>query len=76
MSSEVSTAVYCPCERVGVGSWPQSNVLFANSLVLGLVANVVDILDKEIVLESLLDVIPKFHDQNRKAFEIGFDYTA
>ena len=44
--------------------------------VLGLVANVVEILDKEIVLQSLLDVIPKFHDQNRKAFEIGFDYAS
>jgi 2-oxoglutarate ferredoxin oxidoreductase subunit gamma len=52
-----------------------NNALFANSLVLGLAANVVEILDKEIVLESLLHVIPKFHDQNRKAFEIGFDYT-
>ena len=49
--------------------------LFANSLVLGLIAKVVEILDKEIVLESLLEVIPKFHDRNRKAFEIGFEYA-
>jgi 2-oxoglutarate ferredoxin oxidoreductase subunit gamma len=62
-----------PAKQLAVDHF--NNALFANSLVLGLVANVVDILDKEIVLESLLDVIPKFHDQNRKAFEIGFDYT-
>ena len=50
--------------------------LFANTLVLGLIARVVDILDKNIVLESILEVIPKFHDRNRKAFEIGFEYAS
>jgi 2-oxoglutarate ferredoxin oxidoreductase subunit gamma len=49
--------------------------LFANSLALGLIANVVEILDRRIVLESLLAVIPKFHDRNRQAFEIGFEYA-
>jgi hypothetical protein len=24
-------------------------------------------------LESLLEVIPKFHDDNRKAFQLGYD---
>jgi 2-oxoglutarate ferredoxin oxidoreductase subunit gamma len=62
-----------PAKQLAVDHF--NNPLFANSLVLGLVANVVEVLDKEIVLESLLGVIPKFHDQNRKAFEIGFDYT-
>jgi 2-oxoglutarate ferredoxin oxidoreductase subunit gamma len=61
-----------PAKQLAVDHF--NNPLFANSLVLGLVANVVEILDKEIALESLLAVIPKFHDQNRKAFEIGFDY--
>ena len=49
--------------------------LFANSLVLGLIANAVDILDRQILLESLLAVIPKFHDRNRQAFEIGYEYA-
>jgi 2-oxoglutarate ferredoxin oxidoreductase subunit gamma len=49
--------------------------LFANTLVLGLIAKAVEILDKKIVLESILEVIPKFHDRNRKAFEIGFEYA-
>ena len=48
--------------------------LFANSLVLGLIAKTVEILDKEIALGSLLEVIPKFHNRNRKAFEIGFEH--
>lgn len=49
--------------------------LFANSLMLGVVAKLVDILDKNIVLESILGIMPKFHEQNRKAFEIGYDYV-
>jgi 2-oxoglutarate ferredoxin oxidoreductase subunit gamma len=48
--------------------------LFANSLILGVVARAVDILDKNITLESMLSVMPKFHEQNRKAFEIGYDF--
>jgi 2-oxoglutarate ferredoxin oxidoreductase subunit gamma len=62
-----------PAKQLAVDHF--NNPLFANTLVLGLVANAVQILDKKIVLQSLLEVIPKFHDQNRKAFEIGFDYA-
>ncbi len=50
--------------------------LFANTLVLGVIARAVEILEKETVLKSILAVIPKFHDRNRQAFEIGFDYAA
>jgi 2-oxoglutarate ferredoxin oxidoreductase subunit gamma len=50
--------------------------LFANTLVLGVIAKAVEILEKENVLKSILAVIPKFHDRNRQAFEIGFDYAA
>jgi 2-oxoglutarate ferredoxin oxidoreductase subunit gamma len=49
--------------------------LFANSLILGVVARLVDILDKDIVLESILRVMPKFHDENRQAFQIGYEYV-
>ncbi|MBI4831379.1 MAG: 2-oxoacid:acceptor oxidoreductase family protein [Candidatus Lindowbacteria bacterium] len=49
--------------------------LFANSVVMGAVAKIVDILDKDIVLESILRVMPKFHDENRRAFQIGYDYV-
>ena len=51
-----------------------NNALFANTLVLGHIARVIEGLDKDILLESALEVIPKFHDQNRQAFQIGFDF--
>jgi Pyruvate/2-oxoacid:ferredoxin oxidoreductase gamma subunit len=50
--------------------------LFANTLVLGVIARAVEILDKEILLQSMLDVIPKFHGRNRQAFDLGFDHAA
>ena len=52
-----------------------NNPLFANTLVLGHIAKLIDDLDKDVVLESVLMVIPKFHDRNRQAFEIGYNYT-
>jgi len=48
--------------------------LFANTLVLGVIAKTVDVLDKDVMLDSILEIIPKFHDRNRKAFQIGYDY--
>jgi len=27
-----------------------------------------------VMLESILMVIPKFHDRNRQAYQIGYDY--
>lgn len=52
-----------------------NNPLFANTLVLGQMARLIDALDKEIVLESILEIIPKFHDKNKEAFQIGYDYV-
>jgi Pyruvate/2-oxoacid:ferredoxin oxidoreductase gamma subunit len=31
-----------------------------------------DVLDKENMLETMLGIIPKFHDENRNAFEMGY----
>jgi 2-oxoglutarate ferredoxin oxidoreductase subunit gamma len=62
-----------PAKQLAVDHF--NSPLFANSLALGLIARVVEILDKQVVLESLLEVIPKFHDRNRQAFEIGYEYT-
>ena len=50
------------------------NPLFANTIVLGAMAKTVELLQKDSVLESILHIIPKFHDRNRKAFQIGYDY--
>jgi hypothetical protein len=44
-----------------------------NTHVLGRLAKHFDgTLDKDVVLDSLLAVMPKFHDHNRKAFEVGY----
>ena len=53
-----------------------NNPLFANIVVLGAFARLVDALNKDVVLESILSIVPKFHEQNRKAFEIGYDYAS
>lgn len=46
--------------------------VFANTIMLGALAKLVDALDRDIVLESILHVIPRYHDENRQAFEIGY----
>lgn len=61
-----------PSKQLSVDNF--DNPLFANTLVLGVIAKIVDVLDKEVMLDSLLEIIPKFHDQNREAFRIGYDY--
>ncbi|MBN1105241.1 MAG: 2-oxoacid:acceptor oxidoreductase family protein [Deltaproteobacteria bacterium] len=53
-----------------------NNPLFSNTLVLGHLARTIDALDKEVVLESILEIIPKFHDKNKEAYEIGYQYAS
>jgi 2-oxoglutarate ferredoxin oxidoreductase subunit gamma len=50
--------------------------IFANTIMLGALTRKIHYLDKEIVLESILDVIPRFHDENKNAFQLGYDYLA
>jgi 2-oxoglutarate ferredoxin oxidoreductase subunit gamma len=45
--------------------------VFANTVMLGVLASTVEVLDAQTVLESIFQVIPKFQDQNREAFMIG-----
>lgn len=52
------------------------NALFANSVVLGFCAQVIEGLDRNLMMESLLDVIPKFHGRNKQAFDLGYGYEA
>ena len=61
-----------PAKELSVKNF--DNPLFANTLVLGVIAKAVDVLDKDTVLESILEIIPKFHDRNKEAFQIGYDY--
>ena len=62
-----------PAKELSVENF--DNAIFANTLMLGVVAKLVDALEKEVVLESVLAIIPKFHDRNRQAFQIGFDHV-
>jgi 2-oxoglutarate ferredoxin oxidoreductase subunit gamma len=50
------------------------NALFTNTLVLGRMARLIDALDKDLVLESILEIILKFQDKNKEAFRIGYSY--
>jgi len=61
-----------PAKELSVGNF--DNPLFANTVVLGVIARAVDVLDKDTVLKSILTVIPKFHERNSEAFHIGFNY--
>jgi len=61
-----------PAKEISVDKF--DNALFANTIVLGYMAKTIEGLEKEVVLESILEVIPKFHNRNREAFNIGYDY--
>ncbi len=51
--------------------------IFSNSIALGAMAKLLEgDLKKEIVLHSLLEVIPKFHEENKEAFQVGYDFMS
>ena len=47
--------------------------MFANTIILGALAKSLHgLLDQQTVLDSILEVIPKFHEENTEAFRQGF----
>ena len=48
--------------------------VFANTIMLGVIANIMKTLelDPAIILQSILHIIPNYHEENKKAFEIGY----
>ncbi len=50
--------------------------IYANTIMMGALTKVVGFLDKDKMLETVLDIIPKFKEENKKAFEIGYDMIA
>jgi len=51
--------------------------IFANTIILGTLAKFFDgFLEKKIILESMLTVIPKLQEQNKAAFQLGYDAAA
>lgn len=60
-----------PAKKLALGELGRP--IYANSIALGAVASLLkDTLDKEQVTTSMLEIIPKFHDENIRAFEIGY----
>jgi 2-oxoglutarate ferredoxin oxidoreductase subunit gamma len=48
--------------------------IFSNAIALGALARLLsDTLDKDKVLESFLEVIPKYKKENQDAFELGYN---
>jgi 2-oxoglutarate ferredoxin oxidoreductase subunit gamma len=47
--------------------------IYANTIMLGALTKAVVELDKDVMIETMLQVIPKFKDENKQAFEIGYD---
>jgi len=45
--------------------------LFGNTIMLGAFTTLAEFFDSNNVLETLLHIIPRFKEENRKAFEIG-----
>ncbi len=50
--------------------------IYANTIMMGALTKVVGFLDKDKMLDTVLDIIPKFKEENKKAFEIGYDMIA
>ncbi|MBI4655812.1 MAG: 2-oxoacid:acceptor oxidoreductase family protein [Elusimicrobia bacterium] len=47
-----------------------------NIVMVGFIAGITKILDKEVVLKAILDTVPKgTEDMNKKAFESGYEYA-
>jgi len=50
--------------------------IYANTIMLGaLTGATAGLLEKENILETMLKIIPKFKEENKKAFELGFSMT-
>jgi 2-oxoglutarate ferredoxin oxidoreductase subunit gamma len=63
-----------PAKKIAVDHF--GNPLFSNSVVLGAVAKLLEkegAVSKEVLLESLLTILPKFKEENKQAFEIGYE---
>lgn len=62
-----------PAKQLAVDNFGRP--IFSNSIALGAMAKLLEkVLNKDLVLESILGVIPKYHEENRNAFQLGFGY--
>ncbi len=50
--------------------------IYANTIMLGaLTGAAAELLDKENMLATMLEIIPKFKEENKQAFEMGYSMT-
>ena len=62
-----------PAKKLAMDNF--GNPLFSNSVVLGAIGKLLEkegAVKKEVLLESLLAIIPKFKEENKQAFELGY----
>jgi 2-oxoglutarate ferredoxin oxidoreductase subunit gamma len=60
-----------PAKELAIGKLGKE--LFSNSIMLGAATRVTGFFDPKNMLQTLLDIIPKFKDKNREGFEIGLN---
>jgi 2-oxoglutarate ferredoxin oxidoreductase subunit gamma len=61
-----------PAKQLAVESFGRP--IFSNTIALGAMARILEKeIKKEAILESILEIIPKYQDENRAAFRIGYD---
>jgi len=46
--------------------------IFSNTIMIGAMSKKIDILDRDGVLETMLSVMPRYKEENKKAFELGY----
>jgi 2-oxoglutarate ferredoxin oxidoreductase subunit gamma len=62
-----------PAKQLAVDNFDKA--IFSNTVALGAMARLLDgDIKQETVLASILEIIPKFHTENKKAFQVGYDY--
>ena len=72
---EIDDALTCRQEPVPAKDLSVQNFgrhVFANTIMLGAISKHLEVLNRDTVLESILHVIPRFHEENKRAFEIGY----
>jgi len=50
--------------------------IYANTIMLGALSRVADMLDKQTMIDTMLDIIPKYKQENKTAFETGYELTS
>lgn len=69
-AEELDRHVAIPATALSKGHF--NNVLFANMIMLGALTRIAG-MDLEAMRKAMLNVIPRFHEQNQQALELGYN---